>query len=230
MVGLHVTVMAICGVMIYKVLDFHGFKIAEAGIIFSLACLLSTISTEVYGYKLGGRLIWIALICQTIFLLCVYIGSIIQRNENSISQQYFSLFHQLWRVLIGTWVSVLVSYFCNSFIVSKLKIYFKGKLFIVRYSVSSVISQGLLLFIAYPIHLSSKYDMHDLINIILTTWSYKVIMSVVLLPVGVFLVRFVKKVEKTDYYDWQVSYSPFQVFQESGGEIDRNRFNKSKQC
>jgi uncharacterized PurR-regulated membrane protein YhhQ (DUF165 family) len=228
-VGLTVTIMIACDTLVYKVIDVYGLKITASGIIFSLCYLLSTISTEVYGYKLGGRTIWIIVICQTVFVILVNIASISQINENDISRQYYALFHEFWRVMIGTWISVPASYFCNGLIVSKMKIYFRGKFFIIRYVISAMIAQGVLLLTAYPISLSSKYGTHELVNIILTTWSYKVIMSVLLLLIGVCLVGLVKRVEKTDYYDWKVSYNPFRVFGENGDSIDRNRFNKPKQ-
>lgn len=40
-------------------------------------------------------------------------------------------------------------------------------------------------------------------------------MSVILLPVGIYLVNIIKRIEKTDYYDWQVSYNPLRVFGDS---------------
>jgi uncharacterized PurR-regulated membrane protein YhhQ (DUF165 family) len=130
--------------------------------------------------------------------------------------------------MIGTWISVPASYFCNSLLISKLKVYFKGRFFIVRYTVSSMIAQGVLLLTAYPISLSSKYSWAELINIVATTWSYKVIISIILLPVGVLLVSFVKKIEKTDYYDWRISYNPLSVFKNSADNINRNIFKEKE--
>jgi len=227
-VGLTVTIMITCDVLVYKVIDIYSLKITASGIIFSLCYLLSTISTEVYGYRLGGRTVWIIVICQTIFVLLINIAAIIQIDSGYISQQYYALFGEFWKVMLGTWISVPASYFCNGLIVSKLKIYFNGKLFIVRYIISSIFAQGVLLLTAYPISLSSKYSMQELSNIILTTWSYKVVVSVMLLPVGVYLVSLVKKIEKTDYYDWNVSYNPFLVFGENSADSERNRFGRQE--
>lgn len=214
-VGLTVTIMIVCDTLVYKALDIYGFKITASGIIFSLCYLLSTISTEVYGYKLGGRTVWIIVICQTVFVLLINVAAIIQVDQNTIAKNYYALFNEFWRVMVGTWISVPASYFCNGVIVSRLKIYFNGRLFIVRYVLSAMVAQAVLLLTAYPISLSSKYSIEDLANIILTTWSYKVLMSVLLLPAGIYLVNIIKRIEKTDYYDWQVSYNPLRVFGDS---------------
>lgn len=66
-VGLSVTIMVVCDSLVYKTLDIYGLKITASGIVFSLCYLLSTVSTEVYGYKLGGRTVWILVVCQTFF-------------------------------------------------------------------------------------------------------------------------------------------------------------------
>lgn len=223
-VGLTVTIMISCDTLVYKVFDIFTLKITASGIIFSLCYLLSTITTEVYGYKLGGRIVWIIILCQSLFVALVNISSVFQINLNVISQNYHELFGQFWKVMIGTWISVPASYFCNSLIISRLKIYFGGRLFIIRYMVSSMIAQGILLLTAYPISLSSKYNTHDLINIISTTWGYKVIISIILLPLGVYLSNLVKKIEKTDYYDWNISYNPLCVFKDNNKQINRNAF------
>jgi uncharacterized integral membrane protein (TIGR00697 family) len=214
-VGLTVTIMIVCDTLVYKVIDIYGMKITASGIIFSLCYLLSTISTEVYGYKLGGRTVWIIVICQTVFVLLINLAAIVQVDQNTIAQNYYALFNEFWRVMVGTWISVPASYFCNGAIVSRLKVYFNGRLFIVRYMLSSMVAQAVLLLTAYPISLSSKYQTGELANIIFTTWSYKILMSIILLPLGIYLVSVIKRIEKTDYYDWQVSYNPLRVFGDS---------------
>lgn len=176
--------------------------------------------------KLGGRTVWIIVICQTLYVLLINVASVVQIHNNAIAQHYYELYHEFWRVMLGAWISVPASYFCNGLIISRLKIYFNGRFFLVRYITSAMVAQMVLLLTAYPISLSSKYSVHELINIILTTWSYKVVMSVALLPLGAYLVMLVKRIEKTDYYDWSVSYNPFSVFVDSNDGVNRNAYNK----
>ncbi|SMG61905.1 VUT family protein [Cedecea sp. NFIX57] len=207
-VGLLVTIMITCDTLVYKVYSVYGLKITASGVIFSLCFLISTILTEVYGYKLSVRSIWIMVICQTFYVVALNLSSIIQMDYNEISQRYYLMYHDFWRVMIGTWISVPVSYFINGVFISKMKILFSGRLFIIRYTLGAIITQGALLLTAYPISLSGKYKLNELINIILTTWSYKVIISIALLPLAIMLAAFVKRIEKTDHFDWGESYNP----------------------
>lgn len=208
-VGLTVTIMITCDTLVYKVFDVYGFKITASGIVFSLCFLISALITEVYGYKLSVRAIWIMVLCQSLYVLILNVSSIIQPVNNSIATNYFSLYHDFWRVMIGTWLSVPISYFANGYIISKMKIVFSGRYFFIRYIVGAMVTQAALLLTAYPISLSGKYSLMELVNIISTTWSYKVVISIVLLPLAIFLVGVVKEIELTDHYDWGTSYNPF---------------------
>jgi len=210
--GLAVTIMITCDTLVYKVFDIYQLKITASGIIFSLCFLISTILAEVYGYRLAIRTVWIMVFCQTIYVILLNICSIIQTDRYPISSHYYALYHEFWRVMIGSWISVPVSYFINGFIISKLKIFFSGKWFLIRYIIGSMTTQTALLITAYPISLSGKYKVNQLINIILTTLSYKLILSIFLLPIAIFLTSLIKKLENTDHYDWDISYNPLKVF------------------
>ncbi|WP_237387225.1 VUT family protein [Xenorhabdus sp. Sc-CR9] len=201
--------MITCDVLVYKTLDFDGFKITFSGILFSFYFLISTIQTEVYGYRQGVKTVWIMVLCQSIFVMVIFAASHTQPENNEISMNFRSLFGEFWRVMVGTWISVPISYFINGFVISSLKKVFLGRFFFIRYIIASMITQASLLLSAYPISLSSKYSLDELIIIIFTTWSYKVIMSIILLPIGIILANKVKKLEQTDIYDWNISYNPF---------------------
>lgn len=207
--ALSVTIMITCDVLVYKTLDFYGFKITFSGILFSFYFLLSTIQTEVYGYRQGVKTVWMMVFCQSLFVMLIFIASQTQPNNNPISKNFYALFGEFWRVMLGTWTSVPISYFINGFVISNLKKVFLGKFFFIRYIIASMSTQAALLLSAYPISLSSKYSLDELITITSTTWIYKVIMSIILLPVGIILVDKVKKWESADVYDWGISYNPF---------------------
>lgn len=217
--GLTVTIMIVCDTLVYKVIDIYGFKITASGVIFSLSYILSTISTEVYGYRLGGRTIWIVILCQSVFVILINLAVLIpDTSPGTIGGHFYSIYNEFWKVMVGTWIAVPASYFFNGYSVSKLKLYFHGRLFVIRYLLSSMGAQAILLLMSYPISLSSKYGFYDIVNIIFTTWSYKVTISIFFFPLASYLVGIIKKIENTDYYDWGTNYNPFSVFK---GENDK---------
>ena len=59
-----------------------------------------------------------------------------------------------------------------------MKVIFSGQWFFVRYVLGSMYTQAALLLTSYPISLSGKYSFNELVNIISSTWSYRVIIFI----------------------------------------------------
>ena len=87
-----------------------------------------------------------------------------------------------------------------------------------------MLAQAVLLMTAYPISLSSRYSGQELVNIIATTWSCcKVLVSIILLPVGYYLVGVVKRIENR-LLRLSVSYNPLTVFKDDDEAVKRNHY------
>lgn len=129
--------------------------------------------------------------------------------------------YKLYGFFVGLTVTIMIT--CDTLVYKVFDIYqFKitasGIIFSLCFLISTILAEvygyrmAALLLTSYPISLSGKYSLNQLINIISTTWSYKVIISIILLPIAIWLVSIVKKIEKTDHYDWDESYNPMKVF------------------
>ena len=59
LVGLIIIIMALCDALTFKAVRIDGYNFAASGLIYSFSFFLLSITTEVYGYKLAGRIIWI---------------------------------------------------------------------------------------------------------------------------------------------------------------------------
>ncbi len=65
---------------------------------------------------------------------------------------------------------------------------------------------------------------NDFIMSKLNTWIYKMVIAILLFPFAAALTRFIKRIEKVDFYDYGISYNPLKVFNTiSQGE---NRYGK----
>jgi len=225
LVGIMVALMLTCDALAFKVITIYGYNFSASGLIFPLNFMLAAVVTNVYGYDLAGRIIWIQLITQFIFIVTVNIFVLLPSpNMDPISDLYFSLYKNIWRVIFSSSLAIFIAYFINDFIMSKLKIYYRGNLFIIRFLLSNAVGKAALVCISYPINLSGLYPINEIIHIALNTWIYKMVMAVLLFPAAWFLSDFIKKVEKMDYYDFGISYNPISVFsQKTQGE---NKFDR----
>ena len=216
-------IMMACDTLAFKVIHILSFDLAASGIIYSFSFSLSSIITEVYGFNLAGRIIWVQLICHVLFVSLINLFSILPSPYDSKTYDlYFNLFHNFGFILIGSSLAMPISYFINDIIISKLKINLYGKSFFLRFLFSSTIGSLILVMISYPINFYSQYTFLHIIHIAINTWIYKIFASIILLPVVLLIIDLLKRAEKIDYYDYGASYNPLKVF--STEETGENKY------
>ncbi len=222
-VGLIVIIMALCDTLIYKVVNIYGYDFAASGIIYSLSFFLASIMTEVYGYKLAGRVVWIQFMCHLLFVVTVNTFVIIPTSPNNTNTElmYFSLYKNYWHVLLGSCIAMPTAYFVNDMILSKLKLYLYGQSFIYRFLFSNFFGSGILVSISYPINFYHQFPPDKIAQIAIHTWIYKVIIALLLMPIGIWLAKIVKKIEGLDYYDYGISYNPLKVFKSNNAGVNK---------
>lgn len=226
LIGLMITVLLMCDALAFKVVSIYGHDFSASGLIFPLGFLLASVITEVYGFALAGRIIWVQLLCQALFILVINLFVLLPSPDNSVTaSHYFYIYHNLWRVLIAGTTALISAYFVNDIIMSKLKIYLSGNYFVTRFITSNAISTAILVSISYPINFYGLYSFNQIITIAFNTWIYKMLFAVLLFPLAILLANAIKKIEKLDYFDYGVSYNPMTVFSENiPGE---NKYNKT---
>lgn len=223
LVGLIIIIMALCDALTFKAVSIGGYNFAASGLIYSFSFFLLSIATEVYGYKLAGRIIWVQMICNIIFVLTMNLFVLLPSPEGSTMHSlYFGLYHNVWRVLIGSCISIPISYFLNSLIISKLKIYMYGKIFMLRFMVSNILGSAVLVSISYPINFYNQFTSSQIATIAFDTWVYKLIMATIFLPICIYLTKIIKKIEKMDCFDYDISYNPAGVF--ASGASGKNQY------
>lgn len=213
LVGLSIMIMMACDTLAFKIVHIFSHDLAASGLIFSLNFALSAIITEVYGFNLAGRIIWVQLICHIFFILLINLFVILPSPEHSMTHPlYLNLYHNIWHVLLGSCIAMPLAYFINDIIVSKLKINLYGRKFIYRFFIASTTGSAVLVLISYPVNFYGELSIQHIITIAFNTWIFKVIVAIILLPVALYLTNLLKRIEQTDYYDYGASYNPLAVF------------------
>jgi uncharacterized integral membrane protein (TIGR00697 family) len=227
LIGIMITILLICDALAFKVVSINGHDFAASGLIFPFSFLLASVITDVYGFILAGRIIWVQLTCQALFILTVNLVVFLPSpDSSSTAPHYLSLYQNLWHVLVASTIAVTSAYFVNDFTMSKLKIYMSGKYFMLRFLISNAIGKAILVSISYPINFYGLYSANHIAEIALNTWIYKMIIAVILFPVAILLANMIKRIEKLDYYDYGISYNPITVFSENVS--GKNKYEKPK--
>jgi len=197
----------------YKLVSLNSlFQInSGATFIFPLTYGLGDIITEVYGYNMARRLIWMSLFLQFIFALLVTLDIYLPNPPFWEGEKaYIFVFGSMLRFISAGTLGNLVSNFANIYLISKLKIPMEGKLFWLR-SIFSTMTSGFLLvaivifvgFSGHGINLRETWVMFR------STYLLEVLYAFICVIPAAFMAKFLKRHENVDVYDYDTNFNPF---------------------
>jgi hypothetical protein len=226
-VALFVTVLLVSNIASSaKIVDwdisFLGVPLAfDAGtLLFPISYIFGDVLTEVYGYRLGRRVIWsgffaAALMSATLWLVGRLPGE--ATWEANVGQAAYDAV--LGGVSSGAIViASLAAYwggeFSNSFVLAKMKIRTQGRWLWARTIGSTLVGQGVdtLLFVSLATLLQVPGFAPEIwLTLVLTNYLFKCGVEALMTPVTYRVVNGLKRVEKEDYFDRDTDFNPFKT-------------------
>jgi hypothetical protein len=210
--GLFVTCLITANILAVK-LVVAGPLIVPAGIvIFPLSYLFGDILTEVYGYAVTRRVIWLGFACNLVAVIAIAIAGAAPAAPFWHNQAaYDSILGGTPRLLAASFAAYLLGEFCNSFVLAKLKIATKGRWLWTRTIGSTVVGQGLDSAVFVTLAFVGALATGNLVTTILSQWLLKTVYEVVATPLTYAVVNHLKRVEGLDTYDYHTNFSPLAV-------------------
>lgn len=199
------------GLLVYKPIQYGWFVCASGIILNPFIYSISNVTTEVYGIDVSRNMMWWFLILSPIFIIIAFILAH-QHSPDTFHDQYSYdlIFGAMPRVCIAGIIGSLVALHTNNMIVSKFKILYKGKSYWVRSVVGTCGGEIVYNLIAYPLMYLNVYAYRNIFQIFVSVTIFKIVMTVILVPIECLLQLYLKSKEKTDVYDYDVSYNVFQ--------------------
>lgn len=206
------TVMQISIIVAYKPVLFGSFLLPAGVIGFPIVFTLCDVIAEVYGYKFARKILWEAIVCCAFFSLTV---SCIIRLPSPLSWHFQSayniVFGHILRIFLAVLLGIIASSFLNIYLISKWKIWLKGKYFWVRCFFSSIIAEMIITLIADVTGFLGTMPINEFIHMVLSVYLLKVIYSAIVTVPATYLVFFLKKYEDFDAYDYTTNFNPFSM-------------------
>jgi uncharacterized integral membrane protein (TIGR00697 family) len=208
--AIFVTCLITANIVGVKWISFHWLFLPAAVVIFPLSYIFGDILTEVYGYRLARRVIWLGFFCNLLFVVVAWIGGILPAAPFWEAQEaYKTILGYTPRLLAASFAGYLVGEFANSFVLAKMKIRTRGRFLWARTIGSTIIGQGLdsaifltLAFIGTPWFVPIS---------ILHHWLVKSGFEAAATPFTYAVVGFLKRREGTDTYDHDTNFNPLLI-------------------
>ncbi|MBA7506427.1 queuosine precursor transporter [subsurface metagenome] len=187
-------------------------SVPAAIVIFPLSYIFGDILTEVYGYRLARRVIWLGFLCNLIAVIAIWLGKLLPPVSVWEGQEaYESILGYTPQILSASFLAYLVGEFSNSFVLAKMKIATKGHWLWTRTIGSTIVGQGLDTAVFITIAYMGRFGLSFIAITILTHWLLKTGYETVATPFTYAVVNFLKKKEAIDTYDYETNFNPFLV-------------------
>ena len=128
--ALFVTLYVVSNVMAVKVIGLWNLFYFDAGTItFPFAYMLGDVLTEIWGYRISKRVIYLSLLCNIILVVCTNIGIWMPSPDylDETARAYDHIFAYVPRIVIGSLTGFLLGELSNAYIMERMKAWTCGK-------------------------------------------------------------------------------------------------------
>jgi uncharacterized integral membrane protein (TIGR00697 family) len=220
--GLFITVLILSNLLssakIIDVGQLGGFAfVFDAGtIVFPISYIFGDILTEIYGYQRSRRVIWMGFVSVSLLGFFVWLAGILPGEalwSQDVGQSaYDSILGGIPGLIVASLAAYLVGSFSNSYVLAKLKIRTQGRWLWTRTIGSTLVGQGMdtIVFISLATFLG-VFPPEIFVSLIATNYVLKVGIEIMMTPITLTVVKFLKRIEKEDVFDYETNFNPFSV-------------------
>lgn len=182
-------------------------------IVFPISYIINDCVCEVWGFRKARLLIWSGFAMNFFFVavgaLCDWIPGAPYWNND---EGFHAVFGLAPRIAAASFVAFLLGSFANAYVMSKMKIRDGGRNFSARAILSTIAGESIDSLIFFPLALSGVVPTEELPKLMLMQVLLKTAYEILVLPLTIRVVKYVKEYEGSDVYDEGISYSVWKIF------------------
>lgn len=195
-----------------KIISVGHWYVPAGVMIFPISYIINDVVAEVWGYRKARLIIWTGFLMNLLAVL-FYTASVnwpaapFWQNQEAFA----NVLSSTPRIAIASLLAYLVGSFINAYVMSRVKIVSKGRNFSFRAILSTLFGEGADSAIFISVAFVGIIPLSQLPMMILTQAVIKTLFEIVLLPVTIWVVNRIKRIDNIDTFDVGVSYNPFKV-------------------
>jgi len=207
--AIFITCLIAANIAAVKLVNVLGLILPAGIIIFPISYIFGDILTEVYGYRQARRVIWLGFLCNLLVVVAIWVGQVLPPASFWNGQTaYERILGYTPRLLLASFLAYLGGEFANSFVMAKMKIATRGRWLWTRTIGSTLIGEGLDSLVFMTIAFVGEIPMAVLALAIVTQWLAKSVYEATATPLTYVAVRFLKRREEIDVYDYDTRFNP----------------------
>ena len=207
-----VSCLLLSNVIAGKLITIAGAVLPGAVILFPLAYIAGDVLTEVYGFARARLVIWIGFFCNLLMAGVFYLVLALPSPDFFTgSQAYGMVLGMAPRVVFASLLAYWAGEFINAMVLSRLKLFTRGRFLWMRTIGSTLAGQGLDTVIFITVSFWGTIAGDVLAQMILYQYLFKVTYEIIATPVTYAVTGWLKAREGLDTFDEGIGYNPFRL-------------------
>ena len=195
-----------------KILQFGPVTITAGFLVFPISYIINDCIAEVWGFRKARLIIWLGFAINfamvALFQLAVALPAAPFWEGDAAFRFIFGLAP---RIAAASLAAFLLGSFLNAYVMSRMKIASRGKHFSARAVLSTLAGESADSLIFFPLAFGGLVPAQELIKMMAIQIFAKTAYEIVVLPVTIRVVNFLKKIEESDAYDTDISYNILKI-------------------
>ncbi len=202
----------ISNILAVKIITIGSMAVPAGVLIFPISYIVNDVIVEIWGFKKARFVIWIGfgmmILSNIMYQLAI---SIPPAPFWSNQASFASVLENSPRIGLASILAYLSGSFANAYIMSRMKVMSKGNNFSLRAIISTIAGEGLDSIIFIFVAFVGIIPVRELFIMVLAQTFIKTAYEILILPVTIYIVNTIKKVENENVFDQNISYNPFKL-------------------
>ncbi len=211
-----VVVLMISNLVGPKICQIGWMRPSAAEFLFPLTYICGDVFTEVYGYGVSRRAIWLGFFAMTLLAVAGQMAVALPPAPEWRGQEAFgTVFGLVPRFALASLVAYWAGEFTNSYTLAKLKLVTNGRWLWSRTVGSTVTGQAVDTVVVVSVAFVGTQPFPMILRMVLSSYLIKVAVEVMATPLTYVVVNRLKAVEGVDTFDRHTDFNPFALQRES---------------
>ena len=195
-----------------KVIQIGSLTVTAGLLVFPISYIINDCIAEVWGFKKARLIIWSGFAMNFFVVALGLIAVAIPAAPFWEGEEHFDfVFGMAPRIVAASLMAFLVGSFLNAYVMSKMKVASQGRNFSARAIWSTVVGETADSLIFFPVAFGGVIAWKELLIMMGIQIVLKSLYEVMILPVTIRVVKAIKKIDGSDVYDTDISYSVLKV-------------------
>lgn len=195
-----------------KVVQLGPIAVTAGLIVFPVSYIINDCIAEVWGFRKARLIIWMGFLMNFFVVALGQIAIAIPAAPFWEGEEAFDfVFGMAPRIAAASLTAFLVGSFINAYVMSRMKVASQGRHFSARAILSTMAGESADSLIFFPLAFGGLMPVNELIKMMVVQVVLKTAYEIVILPVTIRVVNYIKRVDDSDVYDEHISYNVWKI-------------------